>query len=405
MPCSFNLFKFHFNTFLVSLLFGILLPTVDIGSDVYLLYETLTFVGESIAKGGCRVCYGISQEGIETNVPNPHNENASQCNVCITEGPDDYAGSGCGLYPFALDKLKALQDKKTCVNEKWSKGPGANTTFEKRECQNGDRCCIKSEVNSLQLKMPEIDQRIAWTHCQYFDGCEACVGGDASDMSSCIGLINNDNELWDNQINSKCTDGFYVLKNSTFINGICKFDDKCCVKLRKGERRAHSMCNNNPCIVHINYLSAYSKTINNLKSWKTSSELFQGTMVGGKICSMLYIYGAALSLPLLLNLIFTLMIWWRDVKKNETSLRTLFLLLFYRQLKVIKYLMLYNDVEKMEKERKKFERDVAAIEPFCESVLQVRISINHLLSFPNILRVSIIFKCHLRLRFYKTYLL
>ena len=45
-------------TFLTCLLFNIILPTLDVGTDLDLMYQALNFnLGESLELEGCRFCY------------------------------------------------------------------------------------------------------------------------------------------------------------------------------------------------------------------------------------------------------------------------------------------------------------------------------------------------------------
>lgn len=52
-------------TFVMCILFNIILPTGDVGSDIYLMYQTLTFdLGESVEITGCKSCYHKSEKDV-----------------------------------------------------------------------------------------------------------------------------------------------------------------------------------------------------------------------------------------------------------------------------------------------------------------------------------------------------
>lgn len=104
-----------------------------------------------------------------------------------------------------------------------------------------------------------------------------------------------------------------------------------------------------------------------------------GLKVGGRTCRLLRGYGRTIIFPILLNLIFSFIIFRRDLKQfNATKYEAIpVLFLLYPQWKSLKYLINYafkhKDEDQLKKDIKEFNRDVACIEPFMESSLQVRI--------------------------------
>ena len=52
-------------TFVMCFLFNIILPTGDVGSDIKLMYSSLTFnLGESLQLEGCKSCYHKSEKEV-----------------------------------------------------------------------------------------------------------------------------------------------------------------------------------------------------------------------------------------------------------------------------------------------------------------------------------------------------
>ena len=74
-----------------------------------------------------------------------------------------------------------------------------------------------------------------------------------------------------------------------------------------------------------------------------------------------------------MNLVYTLLVWWNDVRNGETKMASVILVIcqVYPQWKVIKYLLNYKDEANLQRERDKYERDVGTIECFTESAIQV----------------------------------
>ena len=64
--------------FVLSILFNMMLPSGDVYSDVYLMYQTWTFQNtDSIEMSGCRACFGKSVKDL---FPKKH-----ESEKCITK--------------------------------------------------------------------------------------------------------------------------------------------------------------------------------------------------------------------------------------------------------------------------------------------------------------------------------
>ena len=109
-------------TFTTSIVFFVILPSLDIGSDIYLMFTTLTFAGNSLFLSGCRSCYFKTIDEV-------YNVRNGRCTTCLF-GDNLY----CGQLPLVLDKLHELQGEKVecSENEEW------RFTYFETELKNGD---------------------------------------------------------------------------------------------------------------------------------------------------------------------------------------------------------------------------------------------------------------------------
>ena len=119
-------------SFITNLLFGIILPTGDTGSDIYLMHEAMNFkLGSQNTMAGCRACYGKSKEEVYTDV-------VGECTVC--------ANSLCGELSAPIDKLLEPLESECSHDDDspsyfgWSVG---QDVVEKRKCDSSVFCCIR----------------------------------------------------------------------------------------------------------------------------------------------------------------------------------------------------------------------------------------------------------------------
>lgn len=140
-------------TFLMCILFNIFLPTGDVGSDLNLIYQTLTFnLGDSIELSGCKSCYHKSENDVYyPQKVFPRNE----CKTCLYN-----KNHGCGVSnPTLIKRIELESEKDTCLN---------NGTFrltnegrmEVGECdEDNDDCCItKSQDMNKRNQIQTLDQ-------------------------------------------------------------------------------------------------------------------------------------------------------------------------------------------------------------------------------------------------------
>ena len=72
-------------TFVMCIIFNIILPSGDQGSDIYLLYNVLTFqLGVTTELSGCRACYGKTES--EIYFPKVELKDKDDCNnLCVED--------------------------------------------------------------------------------------------------------------------------------------------------------------------------------------------------------------------------------------------------------------------------------------------------------------------------------
>merc|ERR1711994_629662 len=131
--------------------------------------------------------------------------------------------------------------------------------------------------------------------------------------------------------------------------------------------------------MHLNTVKyhVYHDKYHDLKLWKSSIVYdTYGTRYGGKNCRLLRIYSWSMAIPILINLFFSSVIFYIDLKSGEsTNYEIPFLiLLFYPQWRTFKILVRYffhKSDEELTNQLDENDKQVSFIEPFCESGLQV----------------------------------
>ena len=107
------------------------------------------------------------------------------------------------------------------------------------------------------------------------------------------------------------------------------------------------------------------------------TDYYIGIRTGGVTCRLLQIYGWCIVIPIFLNLSFTIVLFVNDFCDQKANIYELIplVLLVYPQYKTIKflskYIFIHRDEELLNEEKEKHNRDVATLEPFLESCLQV----------------------------------
>merc|ERR1711994_599612 len=115
-----------------------------------------------------------------------------------------------------------------------------------------------------------------------------------------------------------------------------------------------------------------------MQSWQTTIDYRWKTIrVGGKNCHLLWVYAWTMFIPIMINLIFSGIIFYNDWRSGLSSKyeMPLLLLLLYPQWRTLKILMRYfthKEEEELAKQLDENDKEVSFIEPFCESGMQVR---------------------------------
>ena len=121
--------------FVLSILFNMMLPSGDVYSDVYLMYQTWTFQNtDSVEMSGCRACFG---KNVKDLIPKE-----DDCEKCVTKNIDFWCGS---YYPF-MNFYSSIESGSInkCENKKWRVNDGS---LEEGECDNGQRSPRQYKVN------------------------------------------------------------------------------------------------------------------------------------------------------------------------------------------------------------------------------------------------------------------
>lgn len=118
--------------------------------------------------------------------------------------------------------------------------------------------------------------------------------------------------------------------------------------------------------------------MNDLQSWRTNIGYHGGRVrVGGRNCHLLWVYAWTMVIPIMINLLFSGVIFYNDWKSGLSSKYEVpfLLLLLYPQWRTLKILMRYfahKKEEELVNQLDENDKEVSFIEPFCESGLQVR---------------------------------
>ena len=141
-------------------------------------------------------------------------------------------------------------------------------------------------------------------------------------------------------------------------------------------------CGMNTCKIHFDYLHYYIDGMHDLQSWHTKIGYVNGrARVGGRNCHLLWVYAWTMVIPIMINLIFSGVIFYNDWKSGLSSKYEFpfLLLLLYPQWRTLKILMRYfthKEEEELTNQLDENDKEVSFIEPFCESGMQVRIFSN-----------------------------
>ena len=212
-------------------------------------------------------------------------------------------------------------------------------------------------------------------------GCLLGCGAGSECMYCADDLFMNDDAFFENEVLS-CVDGYYIANESSkrFEKNDkgCAKNGMCCLRIISNQNQSsfghdnYFRCND-PCKLHINWLSMFSKSIYNWTTWSNQSEYKLGRLLGGKVCSINRSFGYCLLIPISLNWLFVMKLWSNDFRKQMTRRRTFVfgVTATYPIILVMKYLGNWKNKEQMDQQKERFEREVATAEGYLESILQV----------------------------------
>ena len=136
-------------------------------------------------------------------------------------------------------------------------------------------------------------------------------------------------------------------------------------------------CGMDSCKLLLDYLHYSADGMYDLHSWSSKSGYLWGmTKIGGRGCRLLRRYAWSMAIPIIINLIFSAIVFFSDMKSGKSNkYESPFLLSFcypqWRTLKILIGFFKHQDTEELANKLDENDKEVSFIEPFCESGLQV----------------------------------
>ena len=386
-------------TFVMTIIFGIIAPTFDVGSDVKLLVDVVTFqVGDSLELSGCRMCYGLSTD----EVYNPKVEHFKTC-ISSPVGIDLNPSVKCDFSAASMDQLRVIKGDSTPRKKVWV--VRNEELVSEDECNSTEKCCIhKTNTSRTSSQWTHIDGRIQTPFCTPLwnvtaeHSCLLCFHVAKESLFYCnlmlLTLGQKYNSQWKNMRNiaklNNC-DSLYYTMNRNFskqdVNQNILFketfthDDQFGLSFRTHDINSineNMVCDQSVCLTHLNSVSKfYSSPDFNYESWKHLMIYDRlNRRIGGKLCTVLTIYGWSILIPIFLNLTFHICMFYRDLKNRKVSHVEFIsvLILCYPQWRCIKFLVNYlyhKDENRLQNEKETYQREVETIEAFAEAGIQV----------------------------------
>ena len=413
-------------TFVMCILFNVLLPSGDIGSDLKLMYLALTFnLGDSLVLEGCKLCYNKNQEDVYGSINNL--EKNSSYNKCKTCQFDPRLSCGSSI-PILKKMIQLEAENENCLNDKTIRLTQQDR-LEFGECEKeinnfeGDGCCItKHDPKTKENPIPKLDRNKLFHSC--FSGTkelEFCFVAGKESGNNCIAMtgftieeieqfidifqqwIDNEMKKYNSRSsirnesiiffpytqNNKTTfleqdiKDMFNLESKEMIHSVTDSDIDCGILMYRHKISPKPSyvyhCNEDYCLTHLRSLHGFT-TIYNLNEWRKRTDYVVGVKVGGLLCRLLRIYGTSILIPIFLNLLFNVVLFFNDYKEKKSNIVEVLplLCLVYPQYKTMKflaqYLFIHRNEEILKKEKEENNRDVASLEPFLESCLQVNSS-------------------------------
>ena len=405
-------------SFIVCIFFNIFLNSFDVYSDTSLAYNTLKYnLGDSLLLSGCRVCHGKEDEAV-------FRRSNFICKPCLVNNSRFH----CGRSFEILNEIVEIQNKDTCENEHFFSNYNYTTNkygFGNNKCNTDtDECCLESindtiHSSAIANNIDHVDKRILAYHVNHLDERILAhhfhhvnqthqhlidrdkVPYEIYVLSGNFGNYYCHGVFWD-YFNSSVEQFLYFLNTNVtikmgqnknearfkFINGandtILREDgfgyaDQCGILIQHKQKtfvqNSGESCGSDACLVHLQRLK-YKLSISNLTYWRQETFYKHGIKLGGKTCELLWKYGLASLVPILINMTFNVLVFLEDIKVGKTSrIEFIFVLaLFYPQWKTIRFLAEYvyrRNEDQLNEAKQKFDNQVGALEPFLESAFQV----------------------------------
>ena len=394
-------------TFVVAIIFNMILPSGDVYSDIAMMYQTWTFRNtESLALFGCIACYG---KKVEDLVPLK-----KDCTLCITKNEFFH----CGGFRW-MKKLFTVENANECKDLTSVLSATGLGYSESDKCDEKSTCCFETKHgfsiinNNIENKAVStyldhkllVDCNNSWVYdLAKPDLYDACLLAGSATLTKCVidVMIPNKNDI-KKFLNEKkdvfASNNFtgiaykLLVKENDSISGSSEFipvkvnsvNEKdifeCGILIKPtnvnilGDTEDVD-CGLNICKLHLDYLHRSMDGIHDLKSWQTKAGYYNLMKVGGKNCHLIRVYACSMLIPITISFIFSSMIFFGDVKSGVSrkyEMPILFLL-FYPQWRTFKILIEYFKHKKEEELTNQLEentKNVSYIEPFCESGLQV----------------------------------
>ena len=418
--------------FVMAIFFNMFLPSGDVYSDIYLMYQTWNFENtESLEMFGCKACYGKTEQDLYTS--------DKRCETCITKIGKDY----CPFHLPFMNKYLEKENKYNCENEKWRMNFD-NGIIEKGVCDDNHYCCFKTKNSISKMKNNDKDKmKPLQFHSRILVDCDdevmknvanselydtCLLSGKQTGLRCSLGvkydkiyiekkmsellidleenkLINFTSrtftgialEFLFDEIGSlsiiPVTSTFFLHNNTTsdlsaialgdieYLNKDESFECGAFIKPKTvniiGDNTGVD-CGLSTCKLHIDMIHNMALgSIYDLQTWNTKNDYVLSTQrVGGKTCQLLRIYAWTMFIPILINFLLSGVIFYLDVKSGDSSMFEIpfLLLLLYPQWRTLKILIRYfthSDQEELTNELDENEKQLSFIEPFCESGFQV----------------------------------
>ena len=403
-------------SFAVCFFTNVFLNSFDVYSDIALAINTLTFnVGESLLLRGCKVCYRKDEDEVFSL------KNRS-CQQCLTRNNMFQCGNSIEF----LKKMSELEHSEICTNERfglayndttnvidWKDGTCNGTMSAFDSVQNIDFCCVENSQKQKKIStLDSMDKRITAYQLKSFRqltkswlkhfGIRVTLFMLGGSLSNYQCQVNHANQLAapENQafyqylvrlVKSLQRGSLHkkelLFKLKKSVNGRTHLEEgfdhtnECGLYITFDQesqvQNNGETCNGNACLYHLQNLKYYFN-ISSLEDWKQKTIYHSGVKYGGKTCRLLWIYGIASLVPILINIVFTLQVYLEDVKIGKATKveSALVLLACYPQFKCLKFairFLFHKDVKKFDQENNEHYDRLGSLEPFLEAAFQVSI--------------------------------